>query len=286
MARIKILFPTDSTDFKARPDVQPVTPVVQGSTGIVLNLEARNADDSAAFDITAATITGTLRNLDLADTVYNITGTWTIVSGSAGTFTLEFEAADIGVAGKYDFQVKVVKSGETFYSYNHKFTVVEQHSTGVTPTDPLVAIPQTNADLLAALLTLAETAGNAGYHLVLDGDGTISAEAVPSVTVLVWHNTPTPTQVLFPRDDLGLSGNLTIDNEDTGIFTFTATSGTPFTANRTLIVAQTGNNTSNDQTYDIFIDSTTIFQYSNYIGGTLSNTISSSYPVVLKIEVY
>ena len=93
-----------------------------GHTGQIITFGRRNS--SEVVDLTAATITGTIR-----DTVTNVTraiaGTLS-GSGITGLITWTYGAGDIGTAGKYDVQFKATYGDATYeLSYVTGWEVVE-----------------------------------------------------------------------------------------------------------------------------------------------------------------
>lgn len=69
-------------------------------------------DGGSALNITGATLTGVLQNVK-GGTDVTLAGTFTITSGSAGTFTYAPVAADLATAGSYQLQIKAVFGDST-----------------------------------------------------------------------------------------------------------------------------------------------------------------------------
>lgn len=85
---------------------------VQGSRHTGLSITWYQADGSTVLNLTNATITGTVKNINTA-AVRAIDGTLASSSPTTGVFTWTFGAADTGTAGVYDVQFTATFSDDS-----------------------------------------------------------------------------------------------------------------------------------------------------------------------------
>ena len=85
---------------------------VQGSRHTGLTITWYQGDGSTVLDLTNATITGTLRNVN-TDVVTAIDGTLASSAPTTGVFTWTFGATDTGTAGIYEVQFTATFSDDS-----------------------------------------------------------------------------------------------------------------------------------------------------------------------------
>lgn len=97
---------------------------IQGSTFTEQEI-TWTRDDGLAQDLTASTLTGTIRVIHKPTTERSITGTLTITDATNGIFTWDYSTADVADCGNFQVQFKADYTGEFDQTRLENFLIEE-----------------------------------------------------------------------------------------------------------------------------------------------------------------
>jgi hypothetical protein len=144
--------------------------IAQGSERPVLTVIWCHADNTTGEDLTGATITGYIKNLDTGDVV-EIQGTFAITDAANGVFTWTPDPADVAEDGAYQVQFSAVFGSEPTPARTAVFEweIVES----IIPTDAPTELPDYQGVVKLLARTTDPDAAPTGYYGLFVKDGAL-----------------------------------------------------------------------------------------------------------------
>lgn len=173
----------------------------QGSEGVQVMLAFVQRDGSTALDVTGATITGSYRRTTEPppDEVYSIDGTLAVADGPSGQVTWTWGSGDVGEAGTFEVEFKVVVGGITYKSDWIKWEVTEALDATAVAAGAIVGVSAAEASWLtqAAAAGILPAPGLGDYENIVlvdaggSGDYTALSSALDDSSN--WNPSPSAT---------------------------------------------------------------------------------------------
>ena len=88
--------------------------IIQGSTRPIWTLTVKQSDNSA-LNLTGATFTGVLANLETGTIKTLTTGNFAISNAASGIFTYSPASADVNMPGQWMWETCITISSQTYY---------------------------------------------------------------------------------------------------------------------------------------------------------------------------